>query len=165
MIRIVDRLSAALATLSAWLFFAIGVMIVYEVTARYFFNAPTVWAEEMSRFLQIWATYLAAAALVHGQHMIRVTLVVDRLGPRARLWAEVASLLFIIAFALIAAWYGFLIVADSVALGRATSTMLAVPRWATESAIPLGCLLLALQSGVEIVRRLSPGQQSPSQTE
>jgi TRAP-type C4-dicarboxylate transport system permease small subunit len=155
-IRLVERLSDTLATVSAWLFFAIGAMISYEVAARYFFNAPTIWAEEMSRFLQIWATYLAAATLVRGQHLIRITLVVDRLGPRARLASELLSLAFMAAFAAVAAWYGLAIVQDSVALGRATSTMLAVPRWATESAIPVGCLLLAVQCITEMVRKLLP---------
>ena len=47
------RVARALAGLSALLLFAIGAMLTYEVTARYFFNAPTIWAEELSRLFLI----------------------------------------------------------------------------------------------------------------
>jgi len=154
--RFTDRVAQLLATLSAWLFVAIGAMITWEVLARYVFNAPTIWAEEMSRFFQIWATYLAMAALLHQREFIRITLVIDRLGPTARLAAEVFALLVIACFSIVAAWYGLGIVQESVQVGRATSTMLQVPRWATEVAIPLGFGLLALQSLLEITRLRTP---------
>ncbi len=149
----IDRLGRWLSMISAWLFFAIGGMIIYEVAARYLFNAPTIWAEEMSRFFQIWATYLAMAALLRGRSLIRITLLIDRLGPSSRRLAEIFSLLVIGGFSVVATWYGLAILVESIAQGRATSTMLAVPRWTTESAIPIGFGLLSLQCLVEIIRQ------------
>ena len=149
----IDRLGRWLSIVSAGLFFAIGGMITYEVVARYLFNAPTIWAEEMSRFFQIWATYLAMAALLQGRGLIRITLLVDQLGSNSRRLAEIFSLLVIGIFSVVAAWYGLVILAESIAQGRATSTMLAVPRWATESAIPIGFGILTLQCLVEIIRQ------------
>ena len=150
---LIERLGTWLSTVSAWLFFAIGGMITYEVAARYLFNAPTIWAEEMSRFFQIWATYLAMAALLQSRGLIRITLLIDRLGVSSRWLAEIFSLLVIGGFSVVATWYGLLILAESITQGRATSTMLAVPRWTTESAIPIGFGLLSLQCLVEIVRQ------------
>jgi TRAP-type C4-dicarboxylate transport system permease small subunit len=151
-LQLFDKLGDRLATLSAWLFFAVGGMITWEVLARYLFNAPTIWAEEMSRFFQIWATYLAMAALLRQRRFIRITLLTDHLGPRARWASELFGLLVIAGFSATATWYGFAIVEESVRVGRATSTMMQVPRWATESAIPLGFGLLTLQSVIEIAR-------------
>ncbi|MDJ0943731.1 MAG: TRAP transporter small permease [Kiloniellales bacterium] len=77
----------------SWGFLAIVGMMVYEVAARYAFNAPTFWAHEI-------AGVLAAAAFIFGgvtcmverSHM-RIGLLVDRAKPRWRRLAEALSLL------------------------------------------------------------------------
>ena len=153
--RLIDRISDALGWLSGWMFFAVGGMIVWEVAARYLFNAPTIWAEEMARFFQLWATYLAAATVLRHRSLIRITIVIDRLGPVARRVAELFSLTAIAVFSVLAIWYGWTITADSLAVGRTSSTMLDVPSWLTEIAVPAGFSLLLLQCLVEIGRLLT----------
>lgn len=152
MLKLIDRLNDAFGWIAAAAFVAVGAMITYEVVMRYVFLAPTIWAEEMSRFLQIWATYIAAATVLRHRQLIAITVVVERLGPRGRKVAEAFALVWILLFCLIAIWYGLDIMLDSIRLGRATSTMLAVPQWMTELAIPLGFTLLALQALAELVR-------------
>ena len=148
--KIISRISDVCGWLAAWMFFAVGAMITYEVVVRYVFIAPTIWAEEMSQFFQIWATYLAAAYVLKHRDLIVIDFVLNRLGASWRRMADTVSLLFIIGFSLIAVYYGILIVAESVEMGRATSTMLSVPKWMTESAIPIGFGLLALQCLAEL---------------
>lgn len=152
MLKIIDTISDLCGRLSAWLFFIIGVIIVIEVVARYVFLAPTVWGEEMSRFLQIWATYLAAAYVLHNRQLIAIDVAVERMPPRIRMGCESIALLVIGVFSLVAFYYGLETVIDSIRVGRATSTMLAVPRWMTELAIPVGFGLMLLQVIVEFVR-------------
>jgi len=158
MLDAIDRISDLCGRLAAWLFFAIGVMITYEVVARYLFNAPTIWAEEMSRFFQLWAVYIAAAYVLRHRQLIRITMLIDRLGDTGRRLAEAFTLVWILAFCAIAIWKGFVIVIDSIEIGRATSTMLGVPKWMTESAVPVGFLLLALQCLAELVRLARGGE-------
>lgn len=134
------------------MFFAIGGIITYEVVARYFFVAPTIWAEEVSEFFQIWATYLGAAYVLRHRQLIRIEFAIDRLGPLGRRWADGFSLVFIAVFCLVAVYYGMEILLDSIAIGRSTSTMLSVPKWMTESAVPLGFSVLFLQCVVELAR-------------
>ena len=157
MLRLIDTVGEFSGRFAAWMFFVIGGMITYEVVARYVFNAPTIWAEEMSRFFQIWATYLAAAYVLRHRHMIRITLLVDRLGARARRWAEAFSLICIAGFCGVAIWWGVEIVVDSIEKGRASSTMLGVPKWYTEIAIPIGFGLLLLQC-LALLARLIRGE-------
>lgn len=154
MMRLVDRLSAVMAAIAACLFFVIGVMITYEVIMRKLFNAPTIWVEEITRFLLIWATYIAAAYLLHHRELIVVEIGDRYLGQRVRRVLEVFALLVVGAFCAIALWYGIEILLESIRLNRATATMLGVPQWMTESAIPIGFGLLLLQCLVEIVRLL-----------
>jgi C4-dicarboxylate transporter, DctQ subunit len=155
MLKFIDSVSEWGGRLAAWLFFLIGVIIVYEVIARYLFLAPTIWSEEMSRFLQIWATYLAAAEVLRRRQLIAIDVVVTRLGPLARTSCEVLALLVIIAFSLVAVVFGLEVVVDSLKVGRATATMLSVPFWLSEVAIPLGFGLLCLQALAELVRTVT----------
>jgi TRAP-type C4-dicarboxylate transport system permease small subunit len=152
MLAFIDRLSDVCGKLAAGMFFVIGGMITYEVIARYVFIAPTIWAEELSRFIQIWATYLGAAYVLRHRHLIAIDLLTGRLGPKARLFAEGLGLFFIAVFCGMAIVYGTAIVAESVRMGRATATMLSVPNWMTESAIPLGFGILLLQCLAEMAR-------------
>lgn len=156
-----DRLSDRLGTLAAWMFFAVGGMIGYEVTARYLFIAPTIWAEEMSRFFQLWATYLAAATLLRHQELIRITVITARLGPRAWRVSEIFSLAVIAAFSVGAIWYGTLIMLESIRLNRTTATMFDVPQWTTELAVPFGFSMLLIQCLIEIGRVVSGRRQRP----
>ena len=45
-IDLFERVTLLLAWFAAWLFVASGLMLSYEVVARYFFIAPTKWAAE-----------------------------------------------------------------------------------------------------------------------
>jgi TRAP-type C4-dicarboxylate transport system permease small subunit len=152
LLELIDAVGVACSRIAGWLFFAIGVMITYEVVARYVFNAPTIWAEEMSRFFQVWAVYLGAAYVLRYKHLIRITLLTDRIGPSGRRIAEAFSLIIIGTFCVVAIAWGIEIVAESVRLNRTTSTMLDVPQWMTELAIPVGCGLLLLQCVAQLVR-------------
>ncbi|MEO1226011.1 MAG: TRAP transporter small permease subunit [Pseudomonadota bacterium] len=78
---LVDRVTETFAAIAAWLFVAAGAMLVFEVVARYVFVAPTVWAAELSLLCLIWATYMAAAALLRQRRHITITAVTQRL-PR-----------------------------------------------------------------------------------
>ena len=152
MLDIVDRLSGICGRITSILFFLIGGMITYEVVARYVFLSPTIWAEEMSRFVQIWGTYLAAGYVLRNRDLIKIELLTARLGKGTQRFLEAVSLVFIAGFCLVAIIYGVQIVAESIEMGRATSTMLAVPRWMTESAIPIGFTILLLQCIAEFAR-------------
>ena len=144
--RALRAITAGCAAVAALLLLAIGVMLTYEVVARYFFNAPTIWAEELSRLALIWAVFVASAALLaRGEH-IRVTVLVDRAPPALRRLAEVASLLFVAAIAASVAWHGVPIAMNSFAVGRTTGSMLDIPSWWAQAAIPVGFALVALQA-------------------
>ncbi|MGO1118434.1 TRAP transporter small permease subunit [Rhodovibrionaceae bacterium A322] len=162
--RLIDRLSTLLGHVSAWLFFLTGAMITYEVTARYLFNAPTIWAAELSQLALIWGTFLAAALLLHRRQHIRITMILAHLGPQGRRWAEMFSLLFIAAFAAQVAWFGWEIAYDSMVRGRSTGTMMNIPNWYSEVVIPVSFALLTLQALVEFAR-LAAGQLPPEPDE
>ena len=60
-ITAVSRFACVVAAL---LLAATGVMLTYEVIARYFFIRPTIWAAELTQLCLIWGCLLAMAHLL-----------------------------------------------------------------------------------------------------
>ena len=81
--------------LASALFISIGFIVSYEVIMRYLFNSPTVWVNEISRFLQIWATYLALTYSFHKKEFIRITVIYDKLNDAGKRFLDFISALFI----------------------------------------------------------------------
>ena len=66
----IDTFSLWVGRTVAWLTLPLMLVMVYEVMARYFFTAPTVWASDLSRMIY-GATFMlgAAYALSKGVHL------------------------------------------------------------------------------------------------
>ena len=138
--------------LASALFITIGFIVSYEVIMRYLFNSPTIWVNEVSRFLQIWATYLALTYSFHKNDFIRITVVYDRLNENGKKLLDFISFVFIIIFSSFVVYYGWLIAYDSLKVGRTSSTILDVPSFLTELAIPLCFAFLVLRVILEAIR-------------
>ena len=138
--------------LASALFIAIGFIVSYEVIMRYLFNSPTIWVNEVSRFLQIWATYLALTYSFHKQDFIRITVIYDRLNENGKKILDFISFIFILIFSSFVVYYGWLIAYDSLKVGRTSSTILDVPSFLTELAIPLCFAFLVLRVLLEAIK-------------
>ena len=137
--------------LASALFIAIGFIVSYEVIMRYLFNSPTIWVNEVSRFLQIWATYLALTYSFHKKDFIRITVIYDRLNENGKKILDFISFIFILIFSSFVVYYGWIIAYDSLKVGRTSSTILDVPSFLTELAIPLCFAFLVLRVILEII--------------
>lgn len=165
-LSLIDRLNQALGLLAAWLFFLTGAMISYEVIARYFFHAPTIWAAELSQLALLWGTFIAMATLLRRRQHIQISILTDKLGRRGTNIAEGLSFLLIGLFCLVPIVYGWRIAFESFERGRSTGTMLNIPNWWSEVVIPIGFALLLLQCIAELLRLvLGGGQRSAEQRE
>jgi C4-dicarboxylate transporter DctQ subunit len=158
MFAMVDRLSEWCGRLAGWLFVVVGAMIVYEVVARYVFLSPTIWAEELSRFFQIWATCLGGAWVLRHRHLIKIDVGLRRMAPGLRLACEIAAMVVIAIVAVVAIAKGIPIVIDSVVQGRRSATMLELPLWLSEVAVPIGYAILFLQAAAEAARLARRGR-------
>ena len=147
-----DKIVKYSGYLASALFIAIGFIVSYEVIMRYLFNSPTIWVNEVSRFLQIWATYLALTYSFHKQDFIRITVVYDRLNETGKKILDFISFIFIIIFSCFVVYYGWLIAYDSLKVGRTSSTILDVPSFLTELAIPLCFAFLVIRVILEVIR-------------
>ncbi len=147
-----DKIVKYSGYLASALFISIGFIVSYEVIMRYLFNSPTIWVNEVSRFLQIWATYLALTYSFHKQDFIRITVIYDRLNETGKKILDFISFIFIIIFSCFVVYYGWLIAYDSLKVGRTSSTILDVPSFLTELAIPLCFAFLVMRVIFEAIR-------------
>jgi len=152
MIKIIDSISEVTGKISAWLFFAIGFMVTYEVFMRYVFIKPTVWVDELSSIIQIWATYAGASFALKHKDMIVIDIVFRNPNTMIRKILDTFALIIIILFSLVAVWYGFEIWLDSTLKGHTTDSYLAIPKLFTQSSIWVGFTLLFIQAIAEIVK-------------
>ncbi len=147
-----DKIIKYSGYLASGLFISIGFIISYEVISRYVFNAPTIWVNEISRFLQIWATYLALTYSFHKKDFIRITVLYDKIGDRGKKILDFISTIFIIFFSVFVVYYGWLIAYDSLEVGRTSSTILDLPSFLTELAIPLCFGFLLIRVLIEFIK-------------
>jgi len=152
MIKLVDNLSEFAGKLAAWLFFAVGFCICYEVFMRYVFVSPTVWVDEVSRITQIWAAYLAGAYALKYRELIVIDVAFKDPNTTGRKIIETFALIVIALFCAVAVWYGYELWHKSMLRGHTTDTYLALPKWFTQASIWVGFGLLMLQVFVELVK-------------
>ncbi|MCR9089054.1 MAG: TRAP transporter small permease [Rhodobacteraceae bacterium] len=149
---VISSVSRIACVIGAVLMAATGIMLTYEVIARYFFIRPTIWAAELSQLCLIWGCLLAMAHLLTLRRHITVNAVTTLLPRAAQKLCAVFALAVVIAFSAIVAFWGFDIFHESFVRGRTTGSLLNLPVWIAEAAVPVGFGLLALQGIVEMLR-------------
>ncbi|SEF77031.1 TRAP transporter small permease [Jhaorihella thermophila] len=147
-----SRFVTALAWIAAALFVAAGVMLTYEVLARYFFVRPTIWAAELSQACLIWGSLIAAPWALRERRHIRITAVTGLLPRRGQLAADLFAMLAVAVFSGAVLAYGWWIFFDSFERGRTTGSMLDLPVWIVELAMPFGMAVLLAQALIEAAR-------------
>jgi TRAP-type C4-dicarboxylate transport system permease small subunit len=162
------RLFAVFVTFLAWaaalMFVLAGVMLTYEVVARYFFTAPTIWAAELSQLCLIWGTLIAMPWCLRERRHIQITAVTALLSPGGRRLASAAAMVAVAVFSLVVLWKGGEIFWDSFERGRTTGSLLNLPTWIAELSIPASFALLLAQSLIETRRAFRdelPKQEAP----
>lgn len=152
---VVDWFSTALGWLAAAAILAIMGISAYDIVARYFFNAPTSWAIEVSGYLLVAATFLGAAyAEQKGAH-INVDILVNNLaaGPRTFLTGVAAWLG--VTFTAFAAWQSALFAYADYRNGTRFWGLLETLQWIPQVPIVIG--LVALTAAILNRRRSAAG--------
>ena len=150
--RLFDRITHAAGAVAAAMFFALGLIITYEVVMRYAFTAPTIWVDEVSRIMQIWASCLALCYVLRHRRMILIDVLFKESGTPGRRISETFALLVTLFFAVIATKYGFDIWLKATLAGHRTDSLLAPGKWLTHASVWVGFGLLSLQCLIELLR-------------
>lgn len=148
---LITTLSRAAGLMGAVLMALTGVMLTFEVVARYFFIKPTIWAAELSQLCLIWGCLLSMAWLLGARRHITVNAVTALLPLSAQKACVALALICIIAFSGIVTVWGWDIFYDSFTRGRTTGSLLNLPTWVAELSVPVGFGLLTLQAFTDLI--------------
>lgn len=66
------------------LFTLTGVLMTVQILARKGLDLPIVWAEDLTVFMFVWATFLGAAVLYDRRQALAIDTLVNRFSPRTR---------------------------------------------------------------------------------
>jgi TRAP-type C4-dicarboxylate transport system permease small subunit len=124
---------------------AMGFILTYEVICRYFFNSPTIWAQEISIYFYVWTMLAAASYTLKIKKHINVDLFITHLPTRARGMLEIVTSSIGAVFCTIVTVQAYEMIAATLKFGKVSATPLRVPLWIPQSALLIGFLLLAFQ--------------------
>lgn len=123
---------------------------VYDVTARYFFDAPTIWSTEISTYVLIGTVFLGSAYTHLAEGNVRIRILLDRLGPEAASDLELSAAWLGLAYVGIAGWQAILMVLSDYQHGARVTSLLLTPTWIPKAPIAVGLCLLTVALVAEI---------------
>jgi TRAP-type C4-dicarboxylate transport system permease small subunit len=129
-------------------------LIVVDVGGRFLFNKPLQGGIEISRVVLAWILFLSLAyGLIQNVH-VRVSFLVDRLSPRLHRIADVFTALLSVGFFALGMYAGWEQFRTSFAIGEEMAAPIWIPFWLPKLALPVGCLLIGIQLGLDLTSRL-----------
>ncbi len=138
----------------AWLVLALVVVVVMEATRRYVFNAPSIWAYDVSYMLYGAIFMLGAGVTLRFQGHIRTDLFYKDWSPRTQAGVDLTFyLLLFFPGLLFFGLAGYEQAARSFAISeRAAASFWRPILWPYRAVIPLTAFLVALQGVSEVIK-------------
>lgn len=131
---------------------ALAAVFVYEIVARFVFNHPTGFANQLAAYGMPFIAYLAAARTLARNGHVSVDFFVIKLRPAARTKLELATDAFSVALLAFVTYIAAAAVFETWQTGyRAFSTSFTFPEFLPQLVMPIGLLLLTLEQAVRVL--------------
>ena len=128
-----------------------ALVVNLEIFARYVFDRPFIWSEEVTRLTLVWMTFIAVPAMIRRGGDMVVDTFVGMLPLQLRRWANAGRDVLMIAVYAIVAWEGYQLA------GAVAGMPLVVTDWPSSLLawpLVLGGLLVILHVGLRLARTL-----------
>ena len=143
--KYMKMINTTFSLLGGWFLITIMAINVYEVIARYVFNAPTIWTVEISTYLMLISVFLAAAyTLQEGGHT-KVDFLISRLSTKNRRIIDIITSILGIIFVVVLVWKSTELALFTHTIGSKSMTQLAIPLFPIYIIVPIGSFILLLQ--------------------
>ena len=158
----VTRINRAIFQTTLWAMAVVVPVMLYEVVARYVFDAPTVWAMELAVLLFGPYFLLGGPYLLHLRGHVALDVLRQRLSARWNRRLDLINYPVIVAFCAILLYYSAP-AAWSAWLYRETSfSAWNPPIWPAKAAVPLALVLMLLQALADYVVLLLDPDAAPA---
>jgi TRAP-type mannitol/chloroaromatic compound transport system permease small subunit len=153
-VQVIDKFTDTTGGWIAWLSMPLVAAVSYEVIARYFFNAPTIWAFDVTYMLYGTLFMLGCAYALHKGAHIRTDFFFERWSIRTKGMIDAIayvvfffpSLLVFLYISGAEGWYAFTINETS------EQTPWRPILWPFKMVVPLAVLLLLIQGVSEMIK-------------
>jgi TRAP-type mannitol/chloroaromatic compound transport system permease small subunit len=154
--RTLDPIAIWSGRITAWLIVPMVLALSYEVVARYVFNAPTLWAYDMTFMLYGSFFMLGAAYTLQRKGHIRTDSVYAKWSVKRQGCVDAGCyIVMFIPFVTVLLWTGFPYFLKAFTTGeRFVSSPWMPISWPFKLVMPLTGLLLAIQGIAELCRSL-----------
>jgi len=148
----IDDFIDLIGRITAWSSFALALVMASNVLLRYVFSTGSVWAQELEwHLMSPICLFGMSYALRHGEH-VRVDVLFASFSERNKQLVEIITALISIAVCAIVIWLSWSYVAYSWNIGEDSANPGGIPaRYALKALIPLGFMLLLLQSVAQAI--------------
>jgi len=150
-IRTVAFLSRVAGVIAA-LLIGVGVIVICDmIIVRYFMDTPTVWQIDVVTYSVVAATFVGSAYVLMTRGHVNVEILPLYLGPRARYWLALFTILLSLAFCIVLwvlctqYWY------EAYSEGWRSNTVWRARLWIPYLSLPIGLGLLVLQYFAELM--------------
>ena len=151
-LKFIDAVNDRVGNLLSYFLFFFFVLLLMEVILRYFFNSPTVWANELAQMLFGAYAILAGGYILRTGGHVNVDILYSRLSRKQRAVLDIvtSSLFFLFCGMLLV--YGGSLAWDSLARFEHSQSAWNPPLYPAKLMIPLAALLLILQGLAKLIR-------------
>jgi TRAP-type C4-dicarboxylate transport system permease small subunit len=149
------RIAAILAALSLA---GLLVMLALQIVVRAM-GSMVVWSDDIASFLLVATSFLAMAGTFRNGVHVRVSLLVNRAGPRSRRALEIGCMLLCVALALYLAYASVDQVMDSYRFDERTTGIVPFSIWIPQSIMCLGIVIFCIatiDALVDVLRGKEP---------
>ncbi|MBB5319965.1 TRAP transporter small permease subunit [Marinobacter oulmenensis] len=161
--RLITAVNRWLAGAVSVLVFVMVAVISYEVVARYFFDAPTVWAMELSTLLFGPYFLLAGPYLLHTAGHVNVDILHSRLPKRTASGLDCLTYGLIVVVSAVFIYQSLPVAMNAYNSGETSFTAWNPAIWPVKVLIPVAFFMLLLQAlaeSIEAARRALTGEVS-----
>lgn len=127
------------------------VILLYEVTARYFFHSPTIWAHEVSVYLFGAMAVLAGPYLLKTDNHIRVDLIYSFYPQKVRYILDIVANVVCIVWCTMYVYFGLPLLMETLKYNEKSITPLRAPQWPIRATVPIAGILVIIQALILIV--------------
>jgi TRAP-type mannitol/chloroaromatic compound transport system permease small subunit len=118
-----DQVSEWSGRIFVWLVIPLTILVAFEVVSRRFFNAPHIWATEVTDYIYGPHFMLVAAYTMLYKAHVRIDIIYQRFSPRTRgILDFITYTLFFFPFCIIVLYQGYIYAATSWSIGETSES-------------------------------------------
>lgn len=145
----VTRVNQWIFMVTVWLMAVVVPVMLYEVIARYLFNAPTVWGMELAVLLFGPYFLLGGPYLLHLKGHVALDLVRQRLNPTWQRRMDLVNYPMIVLFCAILLYFSIPAAWSAWNYKETSFSAWNPPIWPIKATVPLALAMMMLQAMVE----------------